>query len=292
MAALQERAMLVHLSLKHWSGSRNDKRVVAEVASAHRTNGRDIGRFSKNLIDPEALRPIKKLIGEARCDHYELTLPFDDDGYRLLPAAAYEGYCAVMRRHRARFEDRRAGLLDDYDRLILEAQHELGSLYDACDYPRRDQLAERFGFKTAFRPIPDGGHFVVEVAAEQKDAIDQDTHEAAERAMTEVWQRVHDRARKLTEGLRAYVDDQGEVQRNFRSSLIDNVVHLADLLPKLNFMGDPRLDQMARRLKDELGRYEAETLKEAPALRREVADKADAVRAEVDQVLRSMNGYL
>jgi hypothetical protein len=33
-------------------------------------------------------------------------------------------------------------------------------------------------------------------------------------------------------------------------------------------------------------------LKEAPTLRREVADKADAVRAEVDQVLQSMNGYL
>lgn len=82
------------------------------------------------------------------------------------------------------------------------------------------------------------------------------------------------------------------MRRNFRSSLIENVVHLAALLPKLNFMGDPRLDQMAERLKDELGRYQAETLKEAPTLRREVADKADAVRTEVDQVLQSMHGYL
>ena len=103
---------------------------------------------------------------------------------------------------------------------------------------------------------------------------------------------MHDRARKLASGLRAYADDSGEVQRNFRKSLVENVTHLADLLPNLNFMADPALDQMARRLKDELCRFEADALKQAPDLRRDVAAKAEKVCDDADQVLASMSGYI
>ncbi|MDH3664568.1 MAG: DUF3150 domain-containing protein, partial [Alphaproteobacteria bacterium] len=202
MAALQERAMLVHLNLRHWTATKNDRRVVEEVAEKHQTNGCDIGSFNKRLINPEALKPIKQLVGQARTDHYELSLPFDDAGWRLLPAAAYEGYCAQMSRHRERFERHRDAFLRDYEDLVRDAERELGTLYRAREYPTRGRLAERFGFKTAFRPIPDGGHFVVDVAAEQKDSIDRETLQAAERAAADVWQRVHDRAQKLAAGLR------------------------------------------------------------------------------------------
>lgn len=292
MVALQERAMLVRLNLRHWTATKNDRSVVDEVAEKHQTNGRDIGCFNKRLIDPAALKPIKKLVDNARSDHYELSLPFDDAGWRLLPADIYEGYCVQMRRHRERFERCRDAFLGQYNDLARDAERELGSLYRRNEYPVRDQLAERFGFKTDFRPIPDSGHFVVEVAAEQKASIDRNTLEAAERAAADVWQRVHDRAQKLASGLRDYADDSGKVQRNFRKSLVENVTHLADLLPKLNFMGDPGLDRMASRLKDELCQFEADTLKADPTLRREIVTKAEAVETEVDQVLETMGGYL
>ncbi len=292
MAELQERAMLVHLKIEQWTATRNDKRVVEEVAEKHRTNGRKIGSFSKKLIDPESLKPLSQSITAAREDHRELTLPFDDVGYRLLPAVGYEGYCQVMSRHGAGFDRERRKFIAGYPDLVHEARTQLGSLFRASEYPRHDDLERRFGFKTSFRPIPESGHFMVEVAAEQSSTIDVEARQAAERAATDVWHRVHDRAKKLASGLRAYADDHtGEVQRNFRCSLIENVIHLADLLPKLNFMADPGLEQMARRLKDDLCRFEAETLKEAPDLRREVAAKADKVCDDVDHVLATMSGY-
>ena len=292
MAELQERAMLVHLTIEQWTATRNDKRVVREVAEKHRTNGRKIGNFSKKLIDPDALKPLSQAINAAREDHRELTLPFDDVGYRLLPAVGYEGYCETMRRHRIGFERERSKFIEVYPELVSDARTELGSLFRATEYPRHDDLNRRFGFRTSFRPIPDSGHFVVEVASEQAASIDQDARRAAERAAMDVWHRVHDRAKKLATGLRAYADDSGEVQRNFRSSLIENIEHLADLLPKLNFMADPGLDQMARRLKDDLCRYRADTLKQAPDLRHEIAGQADRVCDDVDKVLSSLSGYI
>lgn len=292
MADLQERAMLVHLTIEQWTATRNDKRVVQEVAEKHRTNGRKIGNFSKKLIDPDALKPLCQAINAAREDHRELTLPFDDVGYRLLPAVGYEGYCETMRRHRTGFERERSAFIRTYPGLVNDARTELGSLFRQSEYPRHDDLDRRFGFKTSFRPIPDSGHFVVEVAAEQTASIDQDARQAAMCAASDVWHRVHDRAKKLASGLRAYADDSGEIQRNFRSSLVENIEHLASLLPKLNFMADPGLEQMARRLKDDLCRYQADTLKQAPDLRREVARQADLVCDDVDQVLASMSGYI
>ena len=292
MAHLQENAMLVHLTIEQWTATRNDKRVVEEVAEKHRTNGRKIGNFSKKLIDPEALKPLSQTINAAREDHRELTLPFDDVGYRLLPAVGYEGYCETMRRHGAGFERERRKFIQVYPGLVHDARTQLGSLFRASEYPRHDDLERRFGFKTSFRPIPESGHFVVEVAAQQATSIDIEARQAAERAATDVWHRVYDKARMLASGLRAYADDSGEVQRNFRKSLVENVAHLADLLPKLNFMSDPGLEQMARRLKDDLCQFEADTLKEAPDLRREVAKKAEKVCADVDQVLATMSGYL
>ena len=293
MAELQERAMLVHLKIEQWTATRNDKRVVDEVAAKHQTNGRKIGSFSKRLIDPDVLKPLSQAINAAREDHRELTLPFDDVGYRLLPAVGYEGYCEIMRRHGAGFDRERRKFITAYPGLVNEARTQLGSLFRASEYPRHDDLERRFGFKTSFRPIPESGHFVVEVAAEQANSIDVEARQAAERAATDVWHRVHDRAKKLASGLRAYADNHtGEVQRNFRSSLVENVTHLADLFPKLNFMADPGLEQMARRLKDDLCRFEADRLKEAPDLRREVAEKADKVCDDVDQMLASMSGYV
>jgi len=292
MAELQERAMLVHLKIEQWTATRNDKRVVKEVAEKHQTNGRKIGNFSKKLIDPDALKQLCQVINAAREDHRDLTLPFDDVGYRLLPAVGYEGYCETMRRHGAGFDRERRKFILAYPNLVNDARTELGSLFRASEYPRHDDLARRFGFKTSFRPIPESGHFVVEVAAEQAASIDQEARQAAERAASDVWHRVHDRAKKLASGLRAYADDSGEVQRNFRNSLIENIEHLADLLPKLNFMAEPGLEQMARRLKDDLCRYQADALKQAPDLRRRVAQQADQVCDDVDQVLASMSGYI
>ncbi len=292
MAELQQRAMLVHLTIEQWTATRNDRRVVDEVAKNHQTIGRNIGSFSKKLIDPTALKPLTKAVAAARKDHRALTLPFDDAGYRLLPAVGYEGYCEIMRRHRSAFDRQRGRFISAYSHLVNDARSQLGSLFRASEYPRPEFLDRRFGFKTSFRPIPESGHFVVEVAAEQADAIDQEARQAAERAASDVWHRVHERAKKLASGLRAYADDTGEVQRNFRPSLVENVTHLADLLPRLNFMADPSLDRMARRLKDDLCQYEASTLKEAPDLRKEVTAKADQVCSDVDQVLDAMAGYV
>ncbi|MGI9498819.1 MAG: hypothetical protein ACR2P3_02175, partial [Geminicoccaceae bacterium] len=129
MAALQENAMLVHLKIEQWTATRNDKRVVEEVAEKHRTNGRNIGNFNKKLIDRDALQRLSKTINAARDDHRELTLPFDDDGYRLLPAVGYEGYCDTMRRHRARFDRERRSFVAAYPGLVHDARSQLGSLF-------------------------------------------------------------------------------------------------------------------------------------------------------------------
>ena len=85
---LNKKAILVTLSLSSFSPRKTDKRVTSQVLNQH-SAASDAGKFVKNLLPDEAIEPIKKLDGEIRQFHYNNTVPWCDDGLRLLPILRY-----------------------------------------------------------------------------------------------------------------------------------------------------------------------------------------------------------
>ena len=63
----------------------------------------------------------------------------------------------------------------------------------------------------------------------------------------------------------------------FRDTLIGNLEDLCDLIPKMNIAGDPVLNQLAVDAKKALCSWDAQTLRDDPELRADVADKADKI---------------
>jgi hypothetical protein len=63
----------------------------------------DAGRYHKILLPTVALAEIHKIMSEARQEYYLMTLPWDDNGYRVLPAAAYMNHTEKMRALSNRF---------------------------------------------------------------------------------------------------------------------------------------------------------------------------------------------
>ena len=84
-AALSSRAMLCSLSICQWSARKHDPEASAEIAARHGAQC-NAGRYHKVLLPPEAFSELKSIAGEARREHYFMTLPWDDAGYRVLPA--------------------------------------------------------------------------------------------------------------------------------------------------------------------------------------------------------------
>ena len=86
---ISDKAMLICLHITMWTARKHDKRVSEEVAQSHEATT-NAGRYNKHLLDQaEKLEELRTLAGQIRQYFYKVTLPWSDEGYRLLPSHLY-----------------------------------------------------------------------------------------------------------------------------------------------------------------------------------------------------------
>ena len=290
MSVLAQKAMLSHVRLSAWSARRIDRKATEEVNEKNNA-ANDAGRYNKLLVDSKALAGIQAAISAARAFHYSRTLPWQDDGARLLPAAAYVDYTARLRAIRADFEKAVDDFLSDYPNHVEAARKRLGNLFRPEDYPSADEIRRRFGFDTIINPVPSGDDFRVTLGDAQAELIRAEIEERAQQqlqeAMRDVYRRVSDVCERMVDRLRKYTpgNDNERASGIFRDSLVENVRDLAAVLPALNITADPKLNEIAERMRRELTQHNADDLRESETLRESVADAAESILSEVSAFL-------
>ena len=104
-------------------------------------------------------------------------------------------------------------------------------------------MRKSFDFTFKVSPISDDKDFRVQIdEAEQeqiKQQIESGLKESLAKATGDIWDRVADQMRYMIERLK-------EKDAVFRDSLIGNVKILIDLLPRLNFSGDRRINDVCK----------------------------------------------
>jgi hypothetical protein len=281
MDKILTRAVLVKVSISQFNPKRQDGKTTAEVL-ADKGAKSTAGVWIKNLVDPKALEAINTLAQAARAEHYRLSLPWADEGWRILPTAIYMKYQEAMREKRTGFSWEVQKFLDKYPQYIEEAKAALNGMFNPGDYPTPEQVKGKFGMKIDVAPLPCGSDFRVslgsdELAAMQQD-VDQRVKEATAQAVKDLWNR-------LAQPVKAMVNRLSEPDSIFRDSLIDNLRDIIDLVPSLNVTGDPALDAVAQECKVKLSGFKAEDLRKDKALRKSAAEEADAI-------LKKMEGYI
>lgn len=287
---LSTRAMLARLTIRAWSARKLDRKITDEVNSSHGAAA-DAGRYNKLLISADSLATLAKIGGEARNAHYVSTLPWADEGSRILPAAAYLDYTAKMREFRVRWNDAAALFVAAYPDYVADARARLNGMFRAEDYPPAEEIGARFALRASVLPCPDASDFRVDIgdtaAAEIRADIEAQSAEALVIAMRDVWSRIADRVEPMVERLKAYKPG-GKADRAegvFRDSLVENVRELVSILPILNITGDAALTAMASRLDAELCRDSAAELRENPFARQSVAAAAESILSDVSAYL-------
>lgn len=270
---ISERAMISYLSVSQWTARKLDKKATAEVAANH-GNVEGWGRYNKVLIAEETLKNIAVVANAARTYHYENTLPWDDRGGRILPAAHYLEYSAKMREFKDAFFSQVSTLLDNYTALCQQAQSFLNGLYNPDDYPAIHKVERKYAFEIEILPIPEGNDFRVSLDADQTAAI-QATIETrikttTENAMRDLWGRLHSAVSHMADRL-------GTPDAIFRASLVENVQDICKLLPKLNITNDPDLAALTAEVECKLTAQCANNLRENPDLRAKTAAEAKAI---------------
>lgn len=284
-------AMLVELSVKGWTARKLDKKVSAEVDVSKNTLTH-AGNYNKNLLAGTGfLDTITKYASNARSWHVAQTLPWSDNGLRLLPVTNFMAYKQQLGILESNYMALVGKFLVAYPDLVSAAAFQLGELFNREEYPSADKIATKFNFEYNFMPVPTGGDFRIDINEEAKRDIISSCSGIYEQrlanAMREAWSRLHDCLSRMSERLTVDLvnnedgscDHKGRV---FRDTLVENAVELVELLKHFNLTKDESLEDARRMLGFRMMNIQANDLRENFTLR-------EQVKKDVDSILNKFN---
>jgi hypothetical protein len=283
MNSLSERAMLASLNIRRWQAALTDKKITAEVATNHAVNATRAGKYRKNAIDTKApsFEAVVSTASELRNKHYFYTLPWSQDGARILPASIFEDYSGEMRMLRGAFERAVRGFVEDFPSLKVAAKRELNGMYNEGDYPTN--IGAKFGVDIVFMPLPDAQDFRATLAehavVEIKEGIQAELQKTMESAMHDPYERLYGHISRMVERL----SDKDAV---FRDTLVTGLADLCAILPGLNLTRDERLEDLRKRAEKMIAHVDPKDLREVPSVRQSVARQA----AEIQSMMSSFMG--
>jgi len=285
ITSLSERAMLASLNIRRWQAALTDKKVTAEVATNHAVNPTRAGKYRKNAIDTKApsFEAVVGAASELRNKHYFYTLPWSQDGARILPASIFEKYSEEMRLLRGAFGRAVQGFVEDFPNLKVAARRELNGMYNEADYPTN--IAAKFGVDIVFMPLPDAQDFRASLGenavAEIKEGIEAELQKTMQAAMRDPYERLYGHISRMVERL----SDEKAI---FRDTLVTGLADLCTILPGLNLTGDERLEDLRRRAERMVTDLDPKDLREVPHVRRRIARDA----AEIQRMMAGFMGQM
>lgn len=280
--SISNSAVLTELNISVWTANKLDKGATEAVLSSNNAVSGS-AQVRKNLMAGTDKR--KKLADYAariRLYHNQSTLSWSDKGARLLPTSMFMDYKQTMNVMRDNFYKMMDDFLENYDALVANAQLHMGSLFNADDYPDRDAVAGKFGFKLVFSPLPESGDFRLDIPAaeiaELSSSYELQFNDRLTDAMREPWERLHKVLEHMSEKLTDTKDASGEeTKKRYHDTLITNAQELCAMLTHLNVTKDPQLEAARRELEITMLGADIEDIKERPEVRSSLKTKVDDI---------------
>jgi len=285
---LNDKALLVQLSISAWTARKYDKRVTTEANTRFYASS-DAGRYNKALLPAsDILADVNKKATAIRSKFYHNTLPWNyADGAALLPTANYLGFMTEFRNEKSDWERLVEKFIAAYPDLVEDARYTLGQMFNIDDYPSVHDIRRRFNIDLAVSPVPTSD-FRVDVTNEEMAVIQRDVeervHKAQAAAMREVWDRLHKRVAHMADRLS---DDPTDGPKEYRQSTVDTVRDACEMLKVLNFASDPDLEAMRQEVETKLTQYDAADYRDDALLRQATAKQANEI---MDRMSVFMNG--
>jgi hypothetical protein len=279
VAGVARSAMMVDLHISVYSGRKQDKATQGEVTTAKGSGSKKAASVYKNLFaECKELDDLTKFQARARAEHYRLTLPWNDQGARLLPTASLLEYQQIMGRYRNEFERLVDAFLDKYDTLVAAAAFQLGTLFDRKEYLSRAQVALRFRMESSFTPLPTSGDFRLDVESTvQRELIEQYERRMEAKlaqANQDSWSRLHDALLRLSD--RLVIEEDGK-KRKFHDTMVTGALELCDLLTVMNVTHDPELEKARRKVEEVLSGVTPKELRDEHSTRVQTKQRVDAI---------------
>lgn len=285
---LRHQLLTVSFSISAWEARKQDRKATQEVAKNHGTDAR-VGRYHKDLLpDATEHEAILKLRNAWRVRHYELTLPWGDDGGRVIKSAAFLDYAADYRTYKQQWDEALEAFFAAYPSLVAKAEMRLNTLFNANDYPPVEKIKDRFDVRLTTYPLPDAQDFRIidGIPPEEADRLIEEATAGINarlgEAIRDLWTRMHEVTANMQQRLAAPIGEKGG---KFHDTLVTNVQDLLQLLPKLNVTNDPEIAKIGEEMKG-LAAHEPQVLRENPEAREATRKRAEALAKRMAQYVQ------
>lgn len=276
--------MVVRVELASWGGLHKNREASRRVAQDLKAKERAV----KVSLDYTGFHPtVQKMdahMGHMRNVIRSKTLDYGTRGQYLVTSKVVEDLMDVLSKGEAEFNELRDRICgSEYDDIKAAAQATLGSGWEDYRFPSTDELRAKYRYSFYFLPLPKVGDPIRNLADNVSAMVWARTTQAMEEelneAIADMYHRVEERVEHMSKTLQAdRVNKKGEtVATGFHQTLVSNVAEVAKLLINLNPYEDPAVEKLGRDMLDKLTKWDANTLKGDPILRRDVASEADAM---------------
>jgi hypothetical protein len=278
MKDLFRKALVTNLKIRQWSANKYDKKVSEEIEKHH--NAKNAGRFNKILIADKELKEIQKIANSARAFVYDQTLPWGDNGDRLLPSSNYLEFVGAFSAYKSQFDYAVKSFIREYPALKDEAKLRLNGMFKEGDYPIVPLMERKFSMELSHMPVSKIDDFYLELGEEDVESLRQQIKGEFESRIAQTTRHIWTKIKETVGHMAEKLSDEDAV---FKNSLVENIRELVEVLPRLNFTGDAEISDAIQNMKVLL--VDPDLLRTNKSVRYEKAKEAKAIMDKVTDFL-------
>ena len=245
----------------------------------------DLVTASKRLIDTKnaTYRTLTALKSQASAYWRSMTLPYPQEGVRLIKQSDVAAFEAKMREFKEQLAAAASNLQLEYESIKEAAREKLGDLFNPLDYP--PTLEGVFGVKWEYPPVEPPNYLMTfnpELYAQEQTRIQQRFETAVMMAEDAFAEQLQEMISHLIDRL---TDEPDGTKKQFRASAIENFKEFYDNFRRMNVRSNAQLDGLIQQANDLVAGVDAADLRKNHDLRRNLSQQMTNVKTALDSLI-------
>jgi len=245
----------------------------------------DLVTASKRLIDTKnaTYRTLTTLKSQASGYWRSMTLPYPQDGIRLIKQSDIAAFEDKMREFKEQLSAAAANLQLEYESIKEAAREKLGDLFNPADYP--PTLEGVFDIKWEYPPVEPPNYLMTfnpELYQQEQSRIQQRFETAVVMAENAFAEQLQDMIAHLVERL---TDEPDGTKKTFKSSAIENFREFYAEFQRMNIRSNAQLERLVERATNIVGGVDAAELRKNNDVRQTIANQMNEVKTALNNLV-------
>ncbi len=301
--AITNIAMLCKLKVSTWVGNIQDKDMTTQSCVQNNIDTtKRLLSLRKRLLKSTELNAVINTAQKIRQYHSSVSRPWLDGGVRCMPSAVFVESKAQFDILISEFNRLTDDFIASIDDLKNADKVQLGTAYDATDYPEASALREKFKASVEYMPIPSANDFRVEglsdsVLSDLQSEMEKNITERMKQGDAELLQRILDGDQPASNGgngnglkqlLYRLTTPNANGDVRFKQNSLDNMIDYAKQVRALNIGGNANIKSVCDKL-EKVFAVDADSLRDNETA---LADKAQETKESIQEIESAMAGLL